>query len=278
MSLATASLLSSMVVSYLRECEYPPPKWIRKVFLYYIPKVTRLSFYHTYKHEFIDERSSPKHVKGKAIKDKDVYKKYFVEDGHAKQQTSPTRSVSSLANDTDKNQVTRNNCKMKVVVQLDAGEMARQTQHQRDEKYKGITLQNIGLVEEQKPNGHSKESVLSEDSQTVIVSKDKAKHRLDQQNGAVPSKRRSYTPKNHQRNTEKDTAGGEFVVKDIRQILSILEGMGERVVKEEDAASIREEWKYIGRSFDMLIFWLCVMGFLMFIIYISVATMRGKAT
>ena len=51
MTLATASLLSSMFVSYLSDYETPPPRWVKKIFLYYIPKVLRMSSYDIYKEE-----------------------------------------------------------------------------------------------------------------------------------------------------------------------------------------------------------------------------------
>ena len=72
MTLATASLLSSMFVSYLSDYETPPSKYVKKIFLYYIPKVLRMSSYNIYKEEMTGTREG-KDPEGKA---KDEYNLY----------------------------------------------------------------------------------------------------------------------------------------------------------------------------------------------------------
>ena len=190
MSLATASLLSSMFVSYLSDNDTPPPMWAKKVFLYYIPRALQMSSYKQYKEELYGEAAIASRHPNKHLNEKEVYKMHFMDDSG-----TGSDSPKSVKKFKDKD-------------------------------------------DEVKHNGHATKS------ETTFSA-----------------------------NCESETVSGkkrEVLVKDVREILQRLQFMKEKIQEGEENKKIKEDWKHIGRAIDRIMFWICLIVLLSYIIYACV--------
>ena len=193
MSLATVSLLSSMFVSYLSDHVNPPPRWAKKVFLYYIPKMLRMSSYKLYEEELFGKKVKPPKL-NKQLNDKGVYQRHFTSDAE--------NGISPSIVDVTRTDQTK---PMEKDVETVSSPSASST--------------------DQKQKRHRKSPIKSRSSEDVVM------------------------------------------VQDVKEILQQLAYMKGKILEEEQSLKIKDDWKHIGKTIDRIVFFICLIVLVFYVLY-----------